>query len=54
MRKRIRKEASMEHDSFAELEANASSSSSNQGDSTFVFDCGNEVQLSGAAKNSHP
>jgi hypothetical protein len=54
MRKRIIKEASMENDSFAELEVNSSSSGSNEGDSTFVFDCGNEVQSSGAAKSSQP
>ncbi|XP_045829072.1 uncharacterized protein LOC123920795 isoform X1 [Trifolium pratense] len=42
------------HDSFAKLEVNSSSSGINQGDSTFVFDCGNEAQSSGAAKGSHP
>ncbi|GAU31193.1 hypothetical protein TSUD_210500 [Trifolium subterraneum] len=42
------------NDSFAELEVNASSSGNNQGDSNFVFYCGNEAQSSGASELSHP
>ncbi|PNY12393.1 embryo defective 1967 protein, partial [Trifolium pratense] len=38
----------------AELEDVAISTGSSQGDSDFVFDCGNEVQSSGAAQSSHP
>jgi microspherule protein 1 len=38
----------------AELEDVAISTGSSQGDSGFVFDCGNEVQSSGAAQSSHP